>query len=85
MKGAKWGIVGSREVELSPGFTSSKLVDILGYYDKSFLTFCSALRSSLWAPGLKSCSGKQQKCMNRQIVQARTAFYEVLCDESGWF
>lgn len=48
MKGAKWGILGSGEVELSPEFSSSKLVDVLGYYEKShlLLSFAALLEAA---------------------------------------
>lgn len=51
MKGAKWGILGSGEVELSPGFTSSKLVHVLGYYEKLhlLLSFAVLLEAGLQA------------------------------------
>lgn len=42
MKGAKWGILGPGEVELSP-FSSGKLVDLLGYFEKPRLLLSFAV------------------------------------------
>ena len=42
MKSAKWGILGPREVELSP-FSNGKLVDLLGYFEKLHLLLSFAV------------------------------------------
>lgn len=75
--------LGSEEVQVLP-FSSNKLADLLRCFEKPhFLSsFAGPLPSTLWSPSLKSCSGKQQKCINRQVVQARTVFYKASCDGS---